>query len=59
MATNITEKITGHYVPSDGNVQNHKWHILAKKSKPESDQVSRSNYQFIRITRREGYVKQH
>lgn len=49
MDTNITENITRHYVPSDGNMY-HKWHILAKKSNPESDQASRSNCQFIGTT---------
>lgn len=50
MATNITENIARHYVPSDGNTH-HKWHILAKKkSNPESDQASRSICQFIGTT---------
>lgn len=59
VVTNIVEKITRRYVPSAGNTHHHKSHTLTRKSKPESDQGSRSNYPFIRITRRKEYVEHH
>lgn len=46
LLTSQKRKITKHNVPLDRSIQNHLWSILASKNKPESDQASRSNYQF-------------
>lgn len=49
MTTNIKERETsGHYVSLDGTTS-----ALFPKIKPESNQVSRYNYQFPRNTNRE------
>lgn len=58
MATNVIEKITRHYVPSDGNIQ-HNDPFLSPHKNPESDQASRSNCQLIGPVGIEECVKRH
>lgn len=48
-----------HYVPLNVNTQYDLWGSCAKKIKPEFDQASKSNYQFVGNTGAGAHVKWH